>query len=90
MKRIHTSLTLPPEIMAKIDEECDAKKWGYEFEKSRTDVIESALRYRYGMPQVSMGRKRKRAEVVSTSEEKGTGMSYAALKEAAALTNNNA
>lgn len=63
-KRAHTAITLHPDVLAKVDAECDAKRGEYEYTKSRSDIIESSLRIRYGMPQVPMGRKKKMVEAI--------------------------
>lgn len=54
-KRVHTSSTLHPEVVARMDQECDAKRGGVKYSISRSDVIEDALRVRYGMQRMTMG-----------------------------------
>ena len=58
-KRVHTSSTLHPDVVARMDQECDAKKGAFKYAISRSDVIEDSLRVRYGMPRMTMGRVKK-------------------------------
>lgn len=62
-KRIHTAITLHKDVVVKLDAECDAKKGQYEYAVSRSDVVEDALRGRYRMEKVEMGRKKKPVDV---------------------------
>ena len=66
-KRIHTSSTLHPDVVARMDQECDAKKGAFKYAVSRSDVIEDALRVRYNMPRMTMGQVKKPIEDASKS-----------------------
>lgn len=57
IRRLHTAITMAPEVLKRIDEECDAEKGKYEFTKSRSTVIENIVRAYYGMPLIEFGRK---------------------------------
>ena len=58
-KRVHTSSTLHPDVVARMDQECDAKRGAFKYAVSRSDVIEDALRVRYNMPRMTMGQVKK-------------------------------
>lgn len=54
-KRVHTSSTLHPDVVSRMDQECNTKRGGIRYSISRSDVIEDALRARYNMPRMTMG-----------------------------------
>ena len=64
-KRIHTSSTLHPEVVARMDQECDAKRGAFKYAVSRSDVIEDALRVRYNMQRMTMGQVKKPVDPAS-------------------------
>ena len=66
-KRIHTSSTLHPDVVARMDQECDAKRGAFKYAVSRSDVIEDALRVRYNMPRMTMGPVKRPVEDVKKS-----------------------
>lgn len=64
-RRIHTAITLSPEVLIRVDAECDAARGNYDHEKSRSTVIENYLRDIYGMDRIAFGRHKKKVVVAA-------------------------